>query len=88
MKRLRGVFHLSYRWKRAKGNGSILDRHVGYLEDEAWVKAKADMGRGKSSGPLSLNIKVDVKDGPDGVSYVGSWSIEKPAEAIARGEDS
>lgn len=78
MKRFLGMFNIRYSWRRAIGNGSVLDRHTGYLEDEAWLKSKQQMGAGKFRGRLSLNIKVDPKDGPDGVSYVGHWEIDFP----------
>jgi len=53
------------------------------LTDEAWLIVRQQAGS-HISGSMNLNIKVEKADGPDGVSYVGKWTLQQPTEAGIR----
>jgi len=75
---MKGKIEITYTWKRTNG-GRVFKRHTDNLRWE--VLCQLDKAAaGYDGGSMQLNVKTSKEDGPDGVSYTGSWKVERPTQ--------
>lgn len=65
---------ISYNWSNNKGT-EVQQNHQAALEESAMNRIIQMMNEGCTSGELHDTIRMDQKDGKDGIEYSGYWSI-------------
>ena len=71
---------LSYNWSRNDGKKKISTRHEEALEEDAMSRIFEMTKEGYTSGELHTFVRMDGKDGEDGISYSGWWDMTTVTE--------
>jgi len=74
---MKGKVTISYHWSNNENSKArIKKEHREALEESAINRATECIKEGYGQGELHDSVRMSDKDGPDGVSYSGWWSVK------------